>query len=62
LLLFDWAIERDIYGLKSSPCHPIKVARPIPDLPERRQQVLDDNESRLVRPAAGPTPDAGNSA
>jgi integrase len=57
-LLFDWAIERDVYGLKSSPCHPIKVARLIPDLPERRQRVLDDDEIRLVWQAAWPPPDA----
>jgi integrase len=57
-LLFDWAIERDIYGLKSSPCHPIKVARLIPDLPERRQRVLDDDEVRRVWQAAWPQPDA----
>jgi integrase len=57
-LLFDWAIERDIYGLKSSPCHPIKVDRLIPDLPESRQRVLDDNEIKLVWRAAWPSPDA----
>jgi integrase len=57
-LLFDWAIERDIYGLKSSPCHPIKADRLIPDLPERRQRVLDDNEVKLVWRAAGRAPDA----
>jgi integrase len=56
-LLFDWAIERGTYGITASPCHPIKVARLIPDLPERRQRVLDDGELRLVWEAAWP-PDA----
>jgi integrase len=58
-LLFDWAIERDIYGLKSSPCHPIKANRLIPNLPERRQRVLDDDEIKLVWRAAWPLPEAG---
>jgi integrase len=53
-LLFDWAIERDIYGLKSSPCHPIKVSRLIPNLPKRRQRVLEANEVRLVWHAVWP--------
>jgi integrase len=53
-LLFDWAIERDDYGLKSSPCHPIKVSRLIPNLPKRRQRVLDADEMRLVWRAAWP--------
>jgi integrase len=53
-LLFDWAIERGTYGINASPCHPIKVARLIPDLPERRQRVLDDHEIRLVWEAAWP--------
>jgi integrase len=57
-LLFDWAIERDIYGLKSSPCHPIKVDRLIPDLPESRQRVLDDNEIKLLWRATRPSPDS----
>jgi hypothetical protein len=56
-LLFDWAIERDIYGIASSPCHPIKIDRLIPDLPESRQRVLDDNELKLVWRAAWPSPD-----
>ena len=56
-LLFDWAIERGTYGITASPCHPIKVAQLIPDLPERRQRVLDDGELRLVWEAAWP-PDA----
>jgi integrase len=56
-LLFDWAIERGTYGITASPCHPIKVARLIPDLPERRQRVLDDGEFRLAWEAAWP-PDA----
>jgi integrase len=47
-LMFDWAIERGTYGITTSPCHPIKVARLIPDLPERRQRVLDDGELRFV--------------
>lgn len=57
-LLFDWAIERDLYSLRSSPCYPIKVARLIPNLPQRRQRVLDDDEIRLVWQAAWSSPDA----
>jgi integrase len=53
-LLFDWAIERGTYGITSSPCHPIKVARIIPDLPGRRDRVLDDREIRLIWEAASP--------
>jgi integrase len=53
-LLFDWAIERGTYGITSSPCHPIKVARLIPSLPGRRDRVLDDGEVRLVWEAAWP--------
>jgi integrase len=53
-LLFDWAIERGTYGITASPCHPIKVARLIPDLPDRRQRVLDDGELGLVWEAAWP--------
>jgi integrase len=56
-LLFDWAIERGTYGITASPCHPIKVARLIPDLPDRRQRVLDDGELRLAWEAPWP-PDA----
>ena len=57
-LLFDWAIERGTYGITASPCHPIKVARLIPDLPGARDRVLDDREIRLVWQAAWPQ-DAG---
>jgi integrase len=56
-LLFDWSIERGTYGITSSPCHPIKVARLIPDLPESRQRVLDANELQLVWRAAWPSSD-----
>jgi hypothetical protein len=55
-LLFDWAIERGTYGVTSSPCHPIKVSRLIPDLPGRRDRVLEDGELRLVWDAAWPVP------
>jgi integrase len=54
-LLFDWAIERGTYGISSSPCHPIKAARLIPNRPERRQRVLEDEELRLVWEAAWPS-------
>jgi integrase len=54
-LLFDWAIERGTYRVTTSPCHPIKVARLIPNRPERRQRVLDDEEMRLVWEAAWPS-------
>jgi integrase len=53
-LLFDWAIERDTYGLTASPFSAIKVSRLIPDLPGRRDRVLDDTEMRLVWRAAWP--------
>ena len=55
-LLFDSAIEHNVSGLKSSPCHPIKVDRLIPDLPESRQRVLANNEIRLVWQTASPSP------
>jgi integrase len=57
-LLFDWSIERGTYGVTASPCHPIKVSRLLPDLPESRQRVLTDDEIRLVWRAAWPSSDA----
>jgi integrase len=56
-LLFDWAIERDIYGVAQSPCYPIKIARLIPNMPGARDRVLSDDELRLVWKAAWPAGD-----
>jgi integrase len=53
-LLFDWAVERDTYDLTASPFSAIKVSRLIPDLPGRRDRVLDDSEMRLIWRAAWP--------
>src|SRR5262249_8308218 len=46
-LFFDWALERGVGGITSSPCYPIKVKRLLPDLPGRRQRGLEDHEIRL---------------
>jgi integrase len=57
-LLFDWAIERGSYGIESSPCRPLKLARLVPNLPGPRDRVLSDDEIRLIWQAAWPAGDA----
>ena len=44
---FNWAIERGIYGLKSSPCERIRPSRLI-GRKEPRQRVLDDDEIQAL--------------
>jgi len=58
-LLFDWAIERGIYGITTSPCHPIKVKKVIPGLPQRRKRILSDTELLLIWKATADLSEAG---
>jgi integrase len=42
--LFNWALNRDIYGLEHSPCDRIKVADLLSRTKQPRQRVLSDGE------------------
>lgn len=45
--LFNWAINRDIYGLQASPCDRLKPLQLI-GAKKSRERVLNDNELRAV--------------
>lgn len=49
--LFNWAINRDIYGLQASPCDRLKPAQLI-GAKKARERVLTDSELRVLWSAA----------
>jgi integrase len=50
--VYDWAIERDLYGIDTSPCDRIKAAKIIGEK-QPRKRILNDSELRVVWQATG---------
>jgi integrase len=46
--LFNWSINRDIYGLEHSPCDRVKVGDLVSRHKQPRQRVLSDDEMRCL--------------
>jgi integrase len=51
--LFNWAINRDSYGLEHSPCDRVKVGDLVSRTKQPRQRVLNDDELRALWKATG---------
>jgi integrase len=51
--LFNWAINRGIYGLEHSPCDRVKVGDLVSRRKQPRQRVLSDDEVRCLWKASG---------
>jgi integrase len=49
--LFNWAIDRDTYGIEQNPCSLIRAKKAI-GKPKKRSRVLTDDELKLVWDAA----------
>lgn len=51
--LFNWAVDRDLYGLELSPCDRIRISNLLGEVRQPRQRVLSDDEILCFWKATG---------